>query len=144
MYLDESGFTVDAPRTHGYSKIGTRCYGVKDWHARGRKNVIGAMIAGVLLTVTVFNCNIDSDVFYGWITQDLVPKLTEKSIIVMDNATFHKRDDILQALTEKGHTPLFLPPYSPDLNPIENKWSEAKAKRKQLRCNVHSLFKTLF
>ena len=44
MYLDESGFARDGPRTHGYCYRGKRCYGVHDWHAKGRINVIGAMV----------------------------------------------------------------------------------------------------
>ena len=43
IYLDESGFAVDSPRTHGYSKKGQRCYGTQDWHAKGRTNAIGAI-----------------------------------------------------------------------------------------------------
>ena len=48
MYLDESGFARDGPRTHGYSYRGKRCYGVHDWHAKGRINVIGVMVGFVL------------------------------------------------------------------------------------------------
>ena len=45
VYLDESGFAVDKPRTHGYPPRGERCYGSCDWHARGRLNPMGAIIA---------------------------------------------------------------------------------------------------
>ena len=51
MYLDESGFARDGPRTHGYCYRGKRCYGVHDWHATGRINVIGAMVGFVLVTL---------------------------------------------------------------------------------------------
>jgi transposase len=128
------------PRTHGYSTRGARCYGEHDWHARGRINVIGAIINNRLLTVCFFDCNIDSDVFYTWLTKDLIPQLPENSVVVMDNASFHKRKDMQDSLTHAGHTLLYLPPYSPDLNPIEPKWAHAKAIRKQLRCSVSELF----
>lgn len=52
--LDESGFAHDMPHTHGYAPVGERCHGVKDWHARVRTNVIGALIKGALLTVGLF------------------------------------------------------------------------------------------
>ena len=76
LYLDESGFAVDSPRTHGYSQKGQRCHDQKNWHARGRINVIGAIIGFAFLTVSLFDCNINSDVFYAWLTQDLLPKLS--------------------------------------------------------------------
>jgi len=141
VYIDESGFAQDMPRTHGYSLKGERCHGTQDWHARGRTNVIGALIEKKLLTAHLFTCNINSDVFHAWITQGLIPQLPPNSVIVLDNATFHKRMDAEQALSDAGHTLLFLPPYSPDLNPIEQKWAQLKAIRKQLRCSVLSLFK---
>lgn len=140
VYLDESGFSYDMPRTHGYSKKGERCYGEQDWHARGRLNAIGAIIGFIFLTVCLFDSNINSDVFYAWLTQDLIPKLPAKSVVVMDNASFHKRADMQEAVTHAGHTILFLPPYSPDLNPIEHKWAQAKALRRKLRCSAQEVF----
>jgi len=140
VYLDESGFSLDAPRTHGYSQKGKRCYGSKDWHARGRLNVIGAIIGFVFLTVTLFDSYIDSDVFYAWLVKDLLPKTPPNSVIVLDNASFHKRDDMIEVIEKAGHTIEFLPPYSPDLNPIEKKWAQVKAIRRRLGCNPFDLF----
>ena len=128
------------PRTHGYSEKGQRCYSSKDWHARGRLNVIGAIIDFTFLTASLFDCNINSDVFYAWLTQDLIPKLPSNAVVVMDNATFHKRADMIEAIQEAGHALLYLPPYSPDLTPIEPKWAEAKSKRRRERCSVSDLF----
>ena len=73
VYLDESGFARDGPRTHGYAYRGKRCYGVHDWHAKGRINVIGAMVGFGLVSVGLFEGSINSDVFYAWLTQALVP-----------------------------------------------------------------------
>jgi len=140
VYLDESGFAHDMPRTHGYSQKGERCYGEQDWHAKGRLNAIGAIINNLLLTVCLFDTNINSDIFFAWLTQDLIPKLPPESVVVMDNATFHKREDMREALQNVGLIPLYLPPYSPDLNPIEHKWAQAKAVRRQKRCSVEEVF----
>lgn len=128
------------PRTHGYAPIGRRCLGVKDWHAKGRTNVIGALIGKALLTVGLFNTNVNADVFTAWLQQDLIPKLPKDAVLVMDNATFHKRSDTLQVIEKHGHTALFLPPYSPDLNPIEQKWAQAKALRRKMKCDIDQLF----
>jgi len=128
------------PRINGYSKKGQRCYGTQDWHARGRINAIGAIIGMTFLTVSLFNGNVNSDVFYAWLTQDLLPKVPQGSVIVMDNASFHKRNDMIDAIEASHCIVEFLPPYSPDLNPIEHKWAQAKAIRKQHRCSVEELF----
>ena len=140
MYLDASGFARDIQSTHGYSYCGKRCYGVHDWHAKGRINVIGAMVGLVLVSVGLFEGSINSDVFYAWLTQALVPVLPINAVVVMDNASFHKRADMVEAIKQSGALLEFLPPYSPDLNPIEKKWAQAKAIRKQERCDVDTLF----
>ncbi len=140
VYLDESGFAVDSPRPNGYSLKGKRCYASKDWHARGRVNVIGALTDFKLFNVCMFDCYINSDVFYSWVTKELLPNTPRHSVIVLDNATFHKRNDTLEAIEKAGHTIEFLPPYSPDLNPIERKWAQAKSIRKKFNYTTEELF----
>lgn len=140
VYIDESGFANQMPRRCGYAPIGHRCVGSQDWGARGRTNAIGALLSGLLLTVTLLTGNVNSNIFLAWITQELLPLLPEKCVIVMDNASFHKRLDIQDSIQKAGHTLLFLPPYSPELNPIEHKWAQAKAIRKQKHCSVSELF----
>ncbi len=140
VYLDESGFSMDAPRMYGYAEKGKRCYGIRDWHSRGRLNAIGALLTGALLTVCLFDANINSDIFYVWLLQDLLPKLPPRSVLVLDNASFHKREDMKRLVQNAGHKLEYLPPYSPDLNPIEHKWAQAKALRRKLHCDPFQLF----
>ena len=138
--LDESGFAHDMPRTHGYAKIGLRCYGKHDWGAKGRTNVIGALLGKALIGVALFTCNIDSDVFHAWVRSTLIPSLPANSVVVMDNASFHKREDTQKLIADSGHIIEYLPPYSPDLNPIEHKWAEKKKQRRKLNCSIDELF----
>ena len=140
--MDESGFAQDTPRTHGYSPRGERCYGIHDWHAKGRINAIGAILGFVFLTVTLFEGSINSDVFYAWLIHELIPVLPMNAVVVMDNASFHKRADMLEAIEQSGCQLEYLPPYSPDFNPIEKKWAQVKAIRKRERCDVDALFST--
>lgn len=140
IYLDESGFAVDAPREKGYSPKGEKCYATKDWHAKGRINVIGAINNFKLINVCLFQSNINADIFYGWLTEELLPNIPESSVVVLDNATFHKRNDAVQAVKKHGHILEFLPPYSPDLNPIEKKWAQAKSIRRKFGYDVEQLF----
>lgn len=140
VYLDESGFALDMPRRYGYSRRGQRCHGTHDWQARGRLNVIAAMCGNSLVTTCVFESTIDANTFHAWVCQDLLPKLPANAVLVMDNATFHKRADTQAAIANAGIVLEYLPPYSPDLNPIEKKWAQAKAIRRKHRCDVHQLF----
>jgi transposase len=140
VFLDESGFSHDMPRTHGYAPKGQRCYGKHDWGAKGRTNIIGALLAGVLLTISLFQTTINTEIFTAWIAHDLLPKLPPKSVIIMDNASFHKGSEMQKILAEAGHILFYLPPYSPDLNPIEKKWAQAKAVRRRVGGTIESLF----
>lgn len=130
------------PRRQGDAPIGQRCYGRWDWHARGRTNVIGARLGLHLLAVGLFQSSINADTFLAWINQVLLPQLPPAAVIVLDNAAFHKRQDIQNALRQAGHTLEYLPSYSPDLNPIEHQWAQAKAIRKQSHCSVEELFQS--
>ena len=109
--------------------------------AKGRTNVIRALLGSVLLTVSLCGTTINTQVFNAWMTQDLMPKLPKNSVVVMDNATFHKGQDMIKALRSEGHTLLYLPPSSPDLNPIEKKWPQVKAIRRNIGGSVEALFK---
>jgi len=141
IYLDESGFSHSMPRTHGYSLKGERAYGKHDWNSRGRTNAIGAITADFnFIALSLIPVNINSDIFYLWLSQDLLPQITKRSVIVMDNASFHKRSDMIQAIYDANCILEFLPPYSPDLNPIEHKWAQAKAFRRRYRCDAYTLF----
>ena len=93
-----------------------------------------------LINVVLFDGNINSEVFYQWVLQALLPVLPKRSVVVLDNAAFHKRQDIQEAITSAGYTLEYLPPYSPDLNLIEHKWAQPKAIRRKKRCEVQQLF----
>jgi transposase len=139
-YVDESGFASDMPRTHGYSEVGKRCFGSHDWNAKGRENVLGALINGSLIGCGIVQGNVDSDVFNTWLEKILIPELPQNSVVIMDNAAFHKSSATKAILDNYGHTLEFLPPYSPDFNLIEQKWSQAKSIRRKYNCSTFELF----
>jgi transposase len=120
------------PRTHGWAPVGKRCFGRHDWNAEGRINVIGALLNNEFLAVTPVDGSIDADVFHAWLRHELPPELPDNSVVVMDNAAFHKRDDIQEAVTSCGHELEFLPPYSPDLNPIEHAMGAGKSSQEKI------------
>ena len=66
VYIDESGFVHDMPRTHGYSTVGHRYYATQDWNAKGRTNVISYLSGDSLIGCGIVNTNVDTDVFNTW------------------------------------------------------------------------------
>jgi transposase len=76
--------------------------------------------------IGLFEFNVNANVFHGWVVQCLLPALPSNSVVVMDNASFHKRPDIQEAIAQVGHILAYLPPYSPDLNPIEKNGRKLK------------------
>ena len=103
VYIDESGLDHDMPRSHGYAPRGQRCIGSRDWHAKGRANVIAGLLAGAMLSVGLSKANVDADIFNIWLTTDLTPKLPSGSVWVMDRATFHRRANTKEAIEMAGH-----------------------------------------
>ena len=87
-------------------------------------NAIGDITDFKLLNVGLFDTDINAGV-----SPELLTNLPSNSVIVLDHATFHQRRDALEAIERAGHIVEFLPPYSPDLNPIGKKWAPAKSIR---------------
>lgn len=73
-----------------------------------------------------FDGTCDTDVFNDWLASELLPNLKPKTVIVLDNATFHKSQLTIELVKMAGCQLLFLPPYSPHLNPIEKLWANIK------------------
>lgn len=82
------------------------------------------------------------DIFNSWIIQDLLPKLPQQSVLIIDHASFHKVTEMKDAIQAAEYTLEYLPPYSPDLNPIEKKWAQAKKLRQKYDCPICDLFLT--
>ncbi len=85
---------------------------------------------GIFLFLNGLNGDPATAPFYVWIVKDFIPKSLENSVLVVDGTSFHKHNDIRGAIEKAGHILEFLPAYSPDLNPIEQKWAQVKAIRK--------------
>lgn len=77
----------------------------------------------------------DGDLFEKWLKEALCPELKTGSTIIMDNATFHRKKKVEQIASSFGHTVIFLLPYSPELNPIENYWAILKRRLQDLMNN---------
>ncbi len=83
------------------------------------------------MRLQITNANVDADTFNLWLARDLVPKLPAGVVLVMDNATFHWRADTIGIVARAGRSLEYMPPYDPDLNLIEHKLAQAKARRRK-------------
>ena len=132
VYTDESGFKKHSYRQHGWVKRGKVLYGYVHGNNRKTTNLIMAQRNGTWFAAETFEENCTAHRVNTWLEETLIPKLTAPSVIVMDNAPFHKKAEIKKILKKYGHVALFLPPYSPDFNPIENSFGIIKRRREFL------------
>ena len=129
VYFDESGFEESVVRRYGWSPKGKKIYGDIPGSKQQRTNLIMAQRRREWLAPLTFDFSCCSEVVDAWIEKMLLPLLIKPSVIVMDNASFHKKDSIRQLIKDGGHLLLPLPPYSPDFNPIEESFAILKKRR---------------
>ena len=80
----------------------------------------------MLFALDYFEQNINGNIFYNWCKFTLILSLKSKCMIIMDNIRFHENKRIQKLLNTQGHRSLWLPSYSPGLNPIKKKWAQFK------------------
>lgn len=126
VFLDESGSHVAMTREYAWTPVGERAVDMVPRNRGTVTTMLGAMdCQGVRALMTVEGAT-DADVFEVFVKDVLVPKLKAEDIVVMDNVGAHKPEGILALIRASGARVLFLPPYSPDLNPIELLWARFK------------------
>jgi len=129
VYVDESGFAPGVNRRYAYAPKGHRVYGLVCGKKRPRTSLIAARIRGCFEEPFLFEGTCNSDIFNLWLDKQLCPRLGENHVVVMDNAAFHKGRRTQELIENTGATLLYLPPYSPDLNPIEHDFAALKKRR---------------
>jgi transposase len=94
--------------------------------------VIAALKNKKLLAPMCFEGTCHTDVLNVWLKQELLPILTPGQVLILDNASFHQSATTQKLVASYGCEILFLPPYSPDLNPIEKCWANRKKKTREI------------
>lgn len=123
-------------RTHAYAKKGEKIHGLTYGQRKGRTNIIGAWNKKFKLFATkTYDHTIRKSVFIDWLKECLVPKLKQGLVVIMDNAPWHKGIDIKEIIESTGAKLIMLPPYSPDMNPIEPAWANLKH---DIKTNAHA------
>ena len=133
VFLDECGVATDLLRRYGRSPCGTRLrdhapFGHWDTHT-----VVTALRLDGLGAPAVFNGPIDNPSFLAYVEQVLIPTLRPGDVVVLDNLAVHKQPEVRTAIEGVGARLRFLPPYSPDFNPIELAFAKLKAFLRKAR-----------
>jgi transposase len=127
IFIDESGVTTDLLRRYGRSPRGVR---LRDYTPYGHwqtHTVIAGLRVDGLVAPAVFDGPIDNPTFLAYVEQVLVPTLRPGDVVVLDNLAMHKQPEVQAAIEHVGAWIRFLPPYSPDFNPIEQAFAKLKA-----------------
>ena len=126
VFIDETGAATNMTRRYGRAPKGCRCVDsapLGDWQTT---TFVAALRRHELMAPMVIDGPMDGELFRAWIEQFLCPTLRPGDIVILDNLSSHKVDGVQQAVALAGATVLYLPPYSPDLNPIEKLFSKLK------------------
>jgi transposase len=136
IFIDETWAKTNMVRLRGRALIGQRLRAkVPQGHWK-TTTLIAALCAGGINCSTVVDGAINADVFEAFVKQVLVPQLRPGDVVILDNLSSHKRAGIRKLIENAGATLLFLPPYSPDLNPIEMIFSKIKQLLRSMACRT--------
>lgn len=127
------GSHLGLTRLYGRAAPGSRVRDAVPGDRGGNISTSGAIGVEGLRTGLSVSGAIDGETMLVFVEERLVPTLHRGEIVVMENASLHKLDEIEDALAAAGVGLLFLPPYSPDLNPIEHGWAKVKARLRALK-----------
>lgn len=126
IFLDESGVTTQMTRGYARASGGRRVHEATPGGHWKILTILSALsLGGLLATMTIEEAT-DGDIFLAYLEQVLGPKLRPGNVVVMDNLSAHKVAGVEQLIQAAGAELLYLPPYSPDLNPIEKAWAKLK------------------
>jgi transposase len=130
VFIDETGIDTRMTRAHGRAARGRRATGGVPCGRWERLTVVGALALDGMIAAMSIAAATSTAVFLAFTEQVLVPALRERpdAIVVMDNLAVHKAQVVRDGLDRAGLGHRYLPPYSPDLNPIEQAWSKLKAR----------------
>ena len=119
IFFDESGVNISMTRAYGRAPTNERVYGSVPKNWGGNITLSAGLTRDGLIAPLRLVGAMSSDVFEAYIEQFVVPELLPGDVVVMDNLSAHKRASIGAMIAEVGADLVYLPPYSPDLNPIE-------------------------
>lgn len=133
VVIDESGSDLSMTSDYARSEGGERAKSPKPHIAGSKFSIIGAIGITCIVAAMYVQSAVDIEIFETFVRKFLNPKLCSGKYVVMDNVGFHKNDVIVKLIESTGAKVVFLPPYSPDLSPIEKMWSKIKELLKRAK-----------
>lgn len=143
-YVDECGINTYLYREYGYASRGQQVFGRISGRRYQRCGIVAAKMGHQIIAPFQYSGTMDSRLFDFWFSHQLLPSLDKGTVIVMDNASFHSKKRLTAAAQSVGCTLLFLPPYSPELNPIEKFWAWLKRCLRNILPSAPSFDAALF
>ena len=126
IFIDETGTNQAMTTLYAKAPRGRRVHEAKPVQRGKLYTIIGAIVLGGMLTTMTVEGGTTTEVFHAFIEHLLCPHLRDGHVVVLDRLPAHRNLDIRAMIEEQGAKVVFLPPYSPELNPIEPAWSKIK------------------
>ncbi len=126
VYFDESGIDNNERYAYGWGLRGKRVFAEKPGHSTQRTSICAGLFENKLCAPLIFDGYCNKEIIKCYFETVLLPHIGTGKTIVLDNASFHKWIEISDIVNKAGCSLLFLPAYSPDLNPIEHHWAYLK------------------
>lgn len=143
VYIDESGIEMTICKDSGWSSKGSPISAKKSGKYYERTNIIAGLVNNKSIAPMVFNGSCNTNTFNTWVEHFLIKELKPGQYVVMDNAAFHKSQKTKELIESVGCKIIFLPPYSPDFNPIEKFWANMKRWVRNRMSNFKNLYEAL-
>jgi len=132
IFLDESGFRLGAPPHYGWAVRGEKAPGKSVQGSWETITMIGALALDGFRGFMTIDAGTSAEVFHAFVGHQLAPNLRQGDVVVMDNLSAHKNAASIEMIRAAGAKVLFLPPYSPEYNPIEKAWAKMKELMRRL------------
>jgi len=126
LYLLHFNYTINSQRQKYRSRRGIRYHWEKPGRRYAKTNVIAGLHGKRHVAVKCYTHSTKADFFNDWFEWELLAAIPRFSLVIMDNASFHKKEQLYRIAAKYDVFLLFLPPYSPDFNPIEHSWANLK------------------
>ena len=135
IFIDESGLSTNLARLRGWAPKGERCTAAIPHGHWKTITFVGGFTLGGFVAPLLLDGPMDGACFLAWLEQMLAPALRPGDRVVMDNLSAHKVAGVKEAIEARGAELLYLPPYSPDFNPIESGFAKLKAHVRKAAVN---------
>ena len=136
VFVDEMGANTSLAPVHAWSQCGERAHGEAPRNRGKNTTLLASMSSEGMGPTLAIQGGTNKAVFEAYVERVLAPTLRSGQVVVMDNLSAHKSEEVRELIEERGCEVLFLPPYSPDYNPIEEAFSKIKALLRKAEARI--------